>query len=79
MIAIELAARYPSLPAAIVASDPGQSTPYPGLAVSSRAWQLEGPDGEAVRRAYVELLFAAADDADRKRRITETMCSCSWP
>ena len=77
MIAIELAARHPSLPAAVVAVDPGDISPtaetrsvYEGLAA-----QLEGPDGEAVRWAFVQDLFLATDDADRKRRILETMCS----
>ncbi len=77
MIAIELAARHPSLPAAVVAVDPGAINPtaedrsvYEGLAA-----QLEGPDGEAVRRAYLQGLFLATDDADRKRWILETMCS----
>lgn len=77
MIAIELAARYPSLPAAVVADDPGAIDPrdadlkiYDGLAT-----QLEGPDGDAVRRAYIEGMFLPTDDPDRRRRIAETMCS----
>lgn len=77
MIGIELAARRPSLPKAVVAVDPGPIDPLP----ESRSFfekfvvQLEGPDGDAVRRAYVEGLFLATDDADRRRWIVETMCS----
>ena len=41
------------------------------------ATQLEGPDGEAVRRAWVDSggMFLATDDADRRRWIVETMCA----
>lgn len=77
MIGIELAARHPSVPLAVVAVDHGPINPLPetlrlfeGFAV-----QLEGPAGEAVRREYVEDMFLATDDADRKRWIVETMCS----
>lgn len=77
MIAIELAARYPSLPAAVVADDPGAIDPLP---VATRVYeglatQLEGPDSDAVRRAYVEAMFLPGDDPDRSRRIVEIMCS----
>ena len=79
MIAIELAARHPSLPAAVVAVDPGAISPTPQArsVYEGFATQLEGPDGEAVRRAWVEGagMFLATDDADRKRRIVETMCA----
>jgi len=77
MIAIELAARYPSLPAAVVADDPGPIDPLPHTprVFQGLADQLEGPDGDAVRRAYVEDMFLPTDDQDRRRRIVETMCS----
>ena len=79
MIAIELAARHPSLPKAVVAVDPGAITPTPeALSVyEGFATQLEGPDGEAVRRAWVDSggMFLATDDADRRRWIVETMCA----
>ena len=55
-IALELSARYPDLPSAVVAVDPGPRYPtaealkvFAGLAA-----QMEGPDGEAVRRAWVD-------------------------
>ena len=77
MIAIELAARHPSLPLAVVGLDPGPIHPtaealriYGALAV-----QLEGPDGEAVRRAWVEHTAAGTADPEWERRIVEAMCS----
>lgn len=77
MIAIELGARHPALPVAIVAVDPGPIDPLPQARSLFEGFvaQLEGPEGDAVRRAYVEGMFLATDDADRRRRIIETMCS----
>ena len=77
MIAIELAARYPALPAAIVAVDPGPIDPLPEARSFFEGFvaQLEGPDGDAVRRTFIEGMFLATDDADRRRGIVETMCS----
>lgn len=77
MIAIELAARHPSGPLAVVAVDPGPINPLPETqrVYEGFAAELEGPDGEAVRRAMVETAVGTTDDADRDRRITETMCS----
>jgi pimeloyl-ACP methyl ester carboxylesterase len=81
MIAIELAARYPSLPAAIVADDPGAIDPLPSALklYEGLAMQLQGPDGDRVRQAYIEAMFLASENADRKRRIVETMCSVPAP
>jgi pimeloyl-ACP methyl ester carboxylesterase len=77
MIAIELAARYPSLPAAIIAVDPGPIDPLPQTRVLFAEFmaQLEGPDGDTVRRAFIEGTFLATDDADRRGWIVKTMCS----
>jgi pimeloyl-ACP methyl ester carboxylesterase len=77
MIAIEIAARYPGLHAAVVALDPGPIDPLPQARqmFESLAEQLEGPDGEAARRAYVDDLFLPTDDAGRKRSIVEAMGS----
>ena len=77
MIGIELAARHPSLPRAIVAVDPG---PIAILPESRAVFEefiaaLEGPDATAVREAFVDDMFVAGDDAERRRRITDTMCS----
>ena len=76
MIAIELAARYPSLAGAVVAVDPGPIDPLPQILHVFEALiaQLEGPDSDAARRAYVESLFVKADDTRRRRHIVETMC-----
>ena len=77
MIAIELAARNPSLAGAVVAVDPGPIDPLPQTihVFETLIAQLEGPDSDAARRAYVESLFMATDDVQRRRYIVETMCS----
>lgn len=79
MIAIELAARHPSLPTVVVAVAPGAISPTPQArsVYEGFATQLEGSDGEAVRRAWVEgeSMFLPTDVADRKRQIVETMCA----
>lgn len=77
MIAIELAARYPSLPSAIVGVDPGpiDALPQARDLYTAFAAQMQGPNSDAVRRAYVESLFLTTDDTERKRRIVDTMCS----
>lgn len=77
MIAVEIAARHPSLPGAIVAVDPGP------LAIRSESRAvfealvaaLEGPDARAALRTYVDRMFRAIDDRDRRRWITDTMSS----
>ncbi len=77
MIGIELAARHPSLTAATVAVDPGPIDPLPEALRMFEALlaDLEGPSSDAARRAYVEGLFLPCDDAERRRRIVETMCA----
>ena len=77
MIAVELAARHPSLPAAIVAVDPGpiDMTPQARGMYEGLVTQLEGPHGEKDRLAFVLGCFLATDDAGRKSQIVETMCS----
>ncbi len=77
MIAIELAARYPTLPTAIVADDPGPIDPLPRASkvFEGLAAQLEGPDGDAVRQAYIQDMFLPTDDPERRSWIAEKMCS----
>ena len=77
MIAIELAARHPSIPGAIVGVDPGPIDILPGSRAVFEALiaGLEGPDSAAVREAYVAAMFLPTDGAERKRQIIETMCS----
>jgi pimeloyl-ACP methyl ester carboxylesterase len=74
-IAIELAARYPYLPTAVVAVDPGPIHPTPEAQklFEGFAARMEGPDGEAVRRAFIEAM--QAEDDELNRRIVDTMCS----
>ena len=77
MIAIELAARHPSLPSAIIADDPGPINPPPEVRniYEGFAMELGGPDGEAVRRAWVEDGVGPTADSEQRDRIVETMCS----
>lgn len=77
MIGVELAARHPSLPGAIVAVDPGPLAIQPSSTAVFEALiaALEGPDGAAARQEYISGMFLATDDRDRKRWISETMCS----
>jgi pimeloyl-ACP methyl ester carboxylesterase len=77
MIAVELAARHPGLPSAVIADDPGPIDPLPGSAriFEGFAALMAGPTGEAVRRAWVEDgIGPTADDAVR-RSVVETMCA----
>jgi pimeloyl-ACP methyl ester carboxylesterase len=75
MIAVDLAARYPSLPGALVLVDPGPIDPRPDTVEFFRTFaeQLEGPDGEAIRREYVHDM--GARDPELARWIVELMCS----
>jgi pimeloyl-ACP methyl ester carboxylesterase len=77
MIAIELAARYPSLPRAVVADDPGAIDPLPSARrmYEGLATQIEGPDGDMVRQVYIEGMLLTNNDATQKHWIIETMCS----
>jgi pimeloyl-ACP methyl ester carboxylesterase len=76
LIGLDLAARHPLLPAAIVAVDPGPIDPLPPSrsALSSLAEKLEQADDDP-RADYVAGLFLPTDDLDRGDRIIETMCS----
>ena len=77
MVGVELAARHPSVPGAIVAVDPGPLA----IRQESRAIfealiaALEGPDSEAARREYIGRMFLPQDDNGRKQRITDSMCA----
>jgi len=77
MIGVELAARHPALPRAIVAVDPGPLAMLPESRAVFEAFiaALEGPDSAAARRAYIDGMFLPSDDLERRRWITETMCS----
>jgi pimeloyl-ACP methyl ester carboxylesterase len=75
--ASHLVARYPSLPGAVIADDPG---PIHILHQDLKFFeglipQLEGPESDAVMQAFVEAMFRATDGPQQKRRIVEMMCS----
>jgi len=79
MIAVELAARYPELPSALVLVDPGPIDPLPETVEYYRvvAEELEGPDGEEIRRAYAGDM--GAHDEEQARWIVEHMCAPEQP
>lgn len=78
-IAVELAARYPSLPRAVVLVDPNPIDPLPETVkfFDSAADQLEGPSGEEVRRLWTEGM--GARDPELARWISEHMCATPLP
>jgi len=79
MVAVELAARYPSLPRALVLVDPGPIDPSPETIRTFDAFaeQLAGPDGEEVRRLWVEDM--GARDPALARWIADTMSAVPLP
>jgi len=79
MIAVELAARYPSLPRALVLVDPGPIHPDRETVriFDTFAEQLAGPDGEEVRRLWVEDM--GARDPALARWIADTMSAVPLP
>jgi pimeloyl-ACP methyl ester carboxylesterase len=81
VIAVELAARYPSLPSALVLVDPPSIDPLPASVEFFRTFaeQLEGPNGEEVRRLYVQDMAAEARDDAIARWIVDGMCSVPQP
>ena len=74
MIAVELGARYPDLPSALVLVDPGPIDPLPETVEFFRRFadQLAGPDGEALRREYVADM--GTHDETLGRWIVDLMC-----
>jgi len=79
MIAVDLGARYPSLPSALVLVDPGPIDPLPTTVDFFRGFaeQLEGPNGEEIRREYVHDMGARDDEL--AQWIVEHMCIPSQP
>ena len=76
MIAVEVAARYPSLPHAIVAVDPGPLAPLPHVPqfFETFATNLEGPDGDSVRRLYIQALFHPSSPSEWRDTMVGTVC-----
>jgi pimeloyl-ACP methyl ester carboxylesterase len=74
MIAVDLGARYPSLPSALVLVDPGPIDYLPETVerFTGLAEQLERADGKDIRRAYVHDM--GARDEALARWIVEHMC-----
>ena len=81
MIAIELGARHPSIPSALVAVDPGpvHPTDETALLYADLAKQLRGPAGEDVRRAAVLQRVGPTADDELRKKIVDTMCSVPLP
>lgn len=79
MVAVELGARYPSLPSALVLVDPGAIDPLPTSVAffDAAPEQLAGPGGEDVRRLWVEDM--GARDEELARWIAELMSSVPLP
>ena len=79
MIAVEVAARYPSVPSALVLVDPGPIDPLPETVEFFRGFaaELSGTDGEQARRVYVQGM--GARDEELAQLITELMCSVPLP
>jgi pimeloyl-ACP methyl ester carboxylesterase len=75
MIAVELGARQPALASALVLVDPGPIDPLPATVEFYRGFaeQLEGPDGEVIRREYVQDMGARNEEL--ARWIVDLMCA----
>ena len=79
MIAVELAARHPSVPRALVLVDPGPIDPLPPTVklFESLVEQLAGPSGEEVRNLYVHQM--GARDPELAQWIVDLMCGVPLP
>jgi pimeloyl-ACP methyl ester carboxylesterase len=79
MVAVDLGARYPSLPSALVLVDPGPIDYLPETVefFIRFAEQLEGPDGKEIRRAYVHDM--GSRDEALAHWIVEHMCLPEQP
>ena len=75
-IVLELAARHPDLPRAVVMVDPAPIVVTPELEpmLAGLVDALNGPDHQAVRQGFVEgMLFIADDDPAVKARVLDEM------
>jgi len=76
VIALELAARHPDLPATVVLVDPAPIVVAPDLApmLGGLVEAFKGPDHVEARRSLIDgMLFIAEDDPAMKARITDEM------
>jgi pimeloyl-ACP methyl ester carboxylesterase len=80
IIGVELAARHPTLPRALVLVDPTPIDPLPETVefFRSAVEQLAAPGGEDFRRAWVEGILGARDER-LTRWIVDLMCSVPLP
>jgi pimeloyl-ACP methyl ester carboxylesterase len=76
LIALAMTQQTPELVGAIALIDPPplRAEVWKGFAAQLIP-SLEGPDGLAGRRRFVEQLFLATDDEARRAQTVETMCS----
>jgi len=79
MIAVEVAARHPAAASALALIDPGPIDPLPETVEFFRGFaeELSGPNGEQVRRLFVQDM--GARDEELAQWITELMCSVPLP
>jgi len=77
MMAVDLAARHPSIPRAVVADDPGPLAISPESRATFEAFiaALEGPDSACARSDFIAGMFLPDANADQRQWITDTMCS----
>jgi pimeloyl-ACP methyl ester carboxylesterase len=77
IVAFDLAARYPDLPAAIVMIDASVVRPAAShAAIPALLDKLRGPDYAAAQGEYVaKALFIPTDDPERRARILDAMAS----
>jgi pimeloyl-ACP methyl ester carboxylesterase len=80
LIAIELAARYPSVPSALVLVDPTPIDMLPATVefFERAAEELASPGGDEIRRHWVQEISRARDE-ELERRIVELMCAVPLP
>jgi pimeloyl-ACP methyl ester carboxylesterase len=81
MMVIELAARHPKLPRAIVSDDPGpiHATDEGRQTLTAFVAGMAGPRGEGVRRAWVVDGAGPTASDEVRRKIVDTMCSVPLP
>ena len=79
MVGIDLAARHPTVPRALVLVDPGPIHPTPEVVEAFEEFeeQLTGPTGEEVRRKYVEEIGPLDDKLARS--VADVMCAVPLP
>lgn len=76
LIALALSQQAPELVNAVVMVDPPPLQPGVWQRVANRlVLELQGPNGDAGRRSFINQLFLPTDDPERRAEITEIMCA----